>query len=162
MNNEPERIYMNLENLISTDSDNIINVADGRKPGALINQKYVEDAISENLRVIKGDDNHSYISRKLVVGSYFTLDDLTQWFSGLDPRFSARIHEVYEPIKDKTVAEALSALSQHTREQHEMPSIAGPEHNLERPEVAALDGVLFGYPVQEIRRYLTEWYTFDE
>lgn len=162
MNNEPERIYMNLENLISTDSDNIINVADGRKPGALINQEYVEDAISKNLQVIEGDNNHSYISRNLVVESYFTLDDLTQWFNDLDPRFSARIHEVYEPIKDKTVAEALSALSQHTREQHEMPSIAEPEHNLERPEVAALDGVLFGYPVQEIKRYLTEWYTFDE
>ena len=161
MNNEPERIYMNLENLRSTDSDNIINVADGRKPGALINQKYVKDAKSENL-VIKGDDNHSYISRNLDVESYFTLYDLTQWFSDLDPRFSARIHEVYEPIKDKTVADALLALSQHTREQHEMPSIAEPEHNLERPEVAALDGVLFGYPVQEIRRYLTEWYTFDE
>jgi hypothetical protein len=77
MNNEPERIYMNLENLISTDSDNIINVADGRKPGALINQEYVEDAISENLQVIEGDNNHSYISRNLVVESYFTLDDLT-------------------------------------------------------------------------------------
>jgi hypothetical protein len=135
-------------------------VLDGKKPGAYIDDlSGVEQFKSFGLDVISTGpawrdvtlpENCLVIAKKQKVK-----DALTHVHLPLIPRLQSRVDSILSKINDLSVAETLVLLNQMPRVDDEYDIEIS---NLERPEVALLEGVLLGYKSCCVTYYISTRY----
>jgi len=139
--------YFGYNNIQYNDQILVQRVIDNLKPGC---------GVSETVK-LKGLINirnkmRVFISRPKKVREFFDLDLILENFSTLGEVVMNRCERLYGKIKNKPVAKALKYLNNMPREDKEFPQSV--ILNGERPEVALLEGLLYGYPLKEIEMYV--------
>lgn len=92
----------------------------------------------------------TYVSLPRLFESFYDqnhIDDIAEHFGRIEPKLEERIKGLYTFVKNLVVAEAGVFLHLFPRLDHELPH--NNYENLERLEVIVLDGLLFGYDINE-------------
>ncbi len=140
--------YFNNLNWRLTDSDLITRVLSDLKPGASIGYKIMNKSL-----LIRGVlKNYFIISKKKRVKEFFDLKLIKDEFSDLGTLLMNKTKRLYNKIKGKYVADAIVYLFQVPKEENK-PAY-NCHTNIEKPEVALLQGLLYGYDLNEIKDYV--------
>ena len=139
--------YFNRSNFQRTDQSLVQRVIDNLKPGCGVSSK------PENKELINIENkDRVFVSKNKKVREFFDLEFILENFSTLGEVIMNRCERLYGKIKKKPVAKALKYLNNVPREDKEFPNSV--KLNGERPEVALLEGLLYGYPLNEIKWYV--------
>jgi len=135
--------YFRSDNMNLGDDILIQRVIDDLKPGSHLDtplNKY------EGLVIV----NKKFISKKRKVKEFISEELLEEHFSHLGDLLMKQTFKVFKKIRQKIVAKALAYLSELPRDYKSRGVITN------RPEIALLEGLLYGFGIGQIASYVSE------